>query len=119
MIQGFMILLFCQLLGEFIVRGFEWPFPGPVMGMVILLVGLVVYGEVPEGLRPVSDGLLKYLSLLFVPAGVGLMTHYDLISQDLLAIALAIVVSSIVSMVVCTWLMKHLLGRSQHEEFQE
>ena len=49
MIQGFLILLVCQLVGELIVTAASVPIPGSVVGMVLLLVGLIVRGEVPEG----------------------------------------------------------------------
>ncbi|PWV80632.1 CidA/LrgA family protein [Halomonas sp. A11-A] len=74
--MGMSVLLTCQFLGEVIARGLTLPIPGPVIGMVILLIGLMVRGKVPRSLRLTGEGLLRYLTLLFVPAWVGLMVHF-------------------------------------------
>ena len=81
------------------------PFPGPVAGMVILLLGLVVAGGPPEGLRRAGTGLLAYLPLFFVPAGVGLIAHGARLRADWLPILLAIVGSTLLTMVVVGWLI--------------
>lgn len=115
MLAGFIILLSCQLIGELIVRGLDLPFPSPVVGMVLLLLGLIVYGRVPDGLRQVSEGLLKHLALLFVPAGVGLMVHFQLIAQDWLSILLALLLSSVLAILASAWIMRRQLGSQQEE----
>src|SRR5690554_7523909 len=68
LIMGMSVLLICQFLGELLARGLMLPVPGPVFGMVILLAGLMIRGKVPESLRLTGEGLLRYLTLLFVPA---------------------------------------------------
>ncbi|MFG1491861.1 CidA/LrgA family protein [Oceanospirillum sp. HFRX-1_2] len=111
MLFGFLVLLFCQFLGELIVRYLDWPFPGPVVGMVLLLIGLMVNGGVPQGVRDASEGLLTYLALLFVPAGVGLMVHYRLIAADGLVIATALVLSTAVTLLVTGVLLNKLAAK--------
>lgn len=100
MLIGFLILLVFQLIGELIVLVASIPVPGPVVGMVLLLGGLIVKGEVPECLRLPSEALLKHLALLFVPAGVGLMVHFSLIRAEWLAIMTALIVSTLVTLIV-------------------
>ena len=100
MLIGFLVLLLFQFAGEMIVVLSGLPVPGPVVGMVLLLVGLIAKGEVPEYLRIPSEALLKHLALLFVPAGVGLMTHFGLLKQDWLAILIALIVSTALTIVV-------------------
>src|SRR6185369_5596889 len=83
MIAAFAGIFGCQLLGEFIVRAFALPLPGPVLGMFLLFVALVLRGgaggkgaggkdagAVPKQIGAAADGLLGHLSLLFVPASV-------------------------------------------------
>ncbi|WP_417594494.1 CidA/LrgA family protein [Oceanospirillum sp.] len=111
MLFGFLVLLFCQFLGELTVRYLDWPFPGPVVGMVLLLIGLIINGGVPQGVRQASEGLLTYLALLFVPAGVGLMVHYRLIAADGLVIATALVLSTAVTLLVTGVLLNKLAAR--------
>jgi len=108
MLPGLLIILSCQLLGEALVLALEIPVPGAVVGMLILLLGLMLYGEVIPGLRTAGEGLLKYLPLMLVPSGVGLMVHFELIARDWLAITLALLLSTLVTFVVTALLMERL-----------
>lgn len=96
----FTILLVCQLIGEIVTRLFQWPVPGPVLGMVILFCGLLVRGRVPEEMSAVTGGLLQNLSLLFVPAGVGVMLHAQLLAENWVALSVALVLSAAITLVV-------------------
>ncbi|ATJ82927.1 CidA/LrgA family protein [Halomonas beimenensis] len=115
MIMGMSILLACQTLGELVARGLTLPIPGPVIGMVILLAVLLVGGGVPQGLRLTGEGLLRYLTLLFVPAGVGLMVHGTLIGRDLLPILVALVGSTAITLAVTAWVLSRLQVRFRRE----
>lgn len=99
-VLAFTILLVCQLIGEVITRLFLWPVPGPVLGMVILFCGLLLRGHVPEELSTVTGGLLQNLSLLFVPAGVGVMLHAQLLAKNWAALSIALVLSAVITIVV-------------------
>ncbi len=102
------VILACQLAGESLVVATGLPLPGPVVGMVLLFAGLLVRGGIPDGLGRVSGALLDHLSLLFVPAGVGVMLHGPLIGQDWLAVSVALVVSTLATVAVTGWLMARL-----------
>ena len=114
-LQGFAFLLFFQLLGEVFVRVTGLLVPGPVLGMTLLLVFLLYRKEVAAPLRETSEGLLGYLPLLFVPAGVGLIHHGQLLQQDWLVIAVTLVVSTAITLVVTllsySWLRSFLGGQ--------
>jgi len=106
-LRGLTWLLLFQSAGELLSRGLSLPFPGPVIGMVLLLIGL--RSELVRG--PVSvcaDFLLAHLSLLFVPVGVGVMAHLSLVSQYGVRILVAVVVSTLAGLLV-TVLALHLL----------
>ncbi len=114
----FTLLLACQLAGEVITRLLRLPVPGPVVGMVILFCGLVVRGHVPEDLGAVTNGLLQNLSLLFVPAGVGIMLHAHLLVEHWLALTTALLLSAALTMAVTglmmTWIAR--LGAGQTDK---
>jgi holin-like protein len=111
------VLLVCQLLGEILTRLFGLPVPGPVLGMAILFCGLLVRGHVPDELEKTSAGLLRYLSLLFVPAGVGIIVHLHVLADALLPIAGTVVVGTVITMVVTGWVMQRLnASRNRGEE---
>ena len=103
MIVSIGLLLVCQLIGEALARGFDWPVPGPVLGMALMLllllardrVATVLPAEVRDGtLERTSNGLLANLSLLFVPAGVGVVQRLDLIASNGVALLVALTVST-------------------------
>jgi len=103
-------ILACQLAGELIVKAAGLPVPGPVVGMVLLFCGLLIKGGIPDGLQRVGDALLTNLSLLFAPAGVGVMLHARLLGEDWLPISVALVVSTgltiAVTALVMVWLSR-------------
>jgi holin-like protein len=103
-LRGFAVLLVLQLVGEAIVRAAGLSLPGPVVGMAILLVLLEVRGGADEGLETVSRGLLSNLSLLFVPAGVGIMLHAHRLAAEWPALLVALVGSTAAALAVTGWI---------------
>lgn len=79
-LRGLAWLLVFQSIGEVLSRGFSLPLPGPVLGL-ILLVPALRFALVREPVAECADFLLSHLSLLFIPVGVGVMTHLALLSQ--------------------------------------
>lgn len=102
------LLLVCQLIGETLTRLLDLALPGPVIGMVILFFGLVVRGAVPERLQATAEGFLQHLSLLFVPAGVGVVTHLTLVADQWVPLTTALLVSAIATVAVTASLMAWL-----------
>jgi putative effector of murein hydrolase LrgA (UPF0299 family) len=92
------LLLACQLAGETVSRATNLPVPGPVLGLVLVFAGLLWLKRVPEPLERTSRGLLDNLSLLFVPAGVGIVQHLDILRAQWLPIAAAILGSTLLTM---------------------
>jgi holin-like protein len=106
---AYLTMIFCcQLLGELVITATGLPVPGPVCGMALLFLGLIVHGSIPDELAAVTSALLDNLTLLFIPAGVGVMLHATLIGQDWLAISVSLIVSTAltiaVTALVMTWL---------------
>jgi holin-like protein len=119
MLEYFTLILVCQLIGEFAVTTMDVPIPGPVVGMALLFVFLLLKGKVPGRLGQVSSALLNNLSLLFVPAGVGVMVHFELLGADVWPLSVALVASTLltvaVTALVMVFLNKHT-SKSRPEE---
>jgi holin-like protein len=105
-LNGITLLLVYQLAGEIIVRLLGIPIPGPVLGMVMLFVTMMVRGRAPESVEQASTALLSHLSLLFVPAGVGMMAHFGRIAEEWLPITLALLLSTVITMVATALIMQ-------------
>ena len=113
MIRGFALLLFCQLMGEICARTLNLPVPGPVLGLALLVLGLLMWNRfrpfdaaqlTASDLGRVTDGLLGNLALFFVPAGVGVVQYLGLIGAHGLALAIALVVSTLLTLLVTVFL---------------
>ena len=93
-IPGLLVLLGCQLVGEFVVRLLGVPVPGPVVGMVVLLVLLRLREPSKDsGVVRVAEGLLRHLQLLFVPAGVGVVQYLSVIGASAVPLVVGLLVS--------------------------
>ena len=113
MIESLTVLLVCQLAGEVIARASGIPLPGPVIGMAILFFGLMIRGDVPEPLQQTTKAILDHLSLLFVPAGVGVMLYLPLIADEWLPISSAIIIGTLVTIAATAWVMGAILKKSE------
>ena len=119
MLNYFTLILCCQLAGELIVAATDLPVPGPVAGMLLLFAGLWVKGGIPAELAQAADALLGNLSLLFVPAGVGVMLHVNLFRNDWLPISVALVVSTLLTIAVTAYVMTRLNRLTAHNPPQD
>lgn len=98
MLQTLGLLLACQLLGEITVRGSGLPIPGPVLGLALLVLLLGAIPTLAERLRSTTAIILANLSFLFVPAGVGVIGNFAVLSQDGIALLIILTLSTVLSM---------------------
>ncbi|MBW0147300.1 CidA/LrgA family protein [Marinobacter arenosus] len=105
-LNGITLLLVYQLVGEVTVRLAGVPIPGPVLGMVMLFITLWIRGQAPESVEQASSALLSHLSLLFVPAGVGMMAHFNRIADEWIPITFALLLSTVITMVATALIMQ-------------
>ncbi|KFE34823.1 CidA/LrgA family protein [Thioclava atlantica] len=100
MIPALTLILLSQLAGETISRGLGLPLPGPVLGMIFLLVAMSVSERIQAIVRPVAQFILSHLSLLFVPAGVGIVAHLDALRAHGVGVLVALIGSTMLAIVV-------------------
>ena len=103
-LRGLAWLLVCQSIGELISRGLALPLPGPVVGMMILLLALR-WPVVRTPVAACADFLLAHLSLLFVPVGVGVMTHLELVSRYGGRMLVVLLLSTWIGLAVTAWIV--------------
>ena len=107
-LRGLALLLLMQAAGEGLTHLLGWPFPGPVVGLALLLAALQ-WAPIRAPVGAIADLLLTHLSLLFVPVGVGVITHLGLVTSFGLQLLLVIVVSTWIGMAVTALVMRRLL----------
>ena len=106
-LKGLTLMLLCQSVGEALARLAHLPLPGPVIGLMLMLALLAVpWVRVP--VEAAATPLLQHLSLLFVPVGVGVVSHLNLIAQYGLRMALALLLSTWVGLLVSAWVLRAL-----------
>lgn len=122
MIEALLTLLSCQLAGEVCVRGLGLPLPGPVAGMALLFVALILRGRIagtrapPRALDAAADALLANLSILFVPAAVGVIRYGGMLRAHGLVMLVAVIVSTLLALIVTAIVFdrtRRLLERSR------
>lgn len=117
MLKGIITLLIFQFLGECIVKLFCLLVPGPVIGMVLLLIFLIIR----KGSFPSLDNAvfihLRYLPLLFIPAAMGIITQADIISKEFWAISISLVLGTVVALAFSAKLIDYLtIKREKNNE---
>lgn len=100
MIHALLALLTCQLAGEAIGRALAVPLPGPVIGMLLMVGLFLAVPRFAEFMRPTTQGILGNLSLLFVPAGVGVVGHISTLGAQAVSLLVAVVVSTVLAIAV-------------------
>lgn len=112
MLDGLLILLAFQFAGELLVRTLGLPLPGPVLGMVLLLLALATRSSALQRVAPAANLLIGNLTLLFFPIGIGIVLEWERYSEHGVALLVSIVVGTVVALILVTLLLKLLLGRS-------
>jgi holin-like protein len=112
MLNAITLLLLFQLLGEVIALSTGIPIPGPVIGMGLLFATLAWRGQAKDELRETAQNLLQHLSLLFVPAGVGVMLHGQRLKDEWWPLLAALVASTVLTLIVTAWVMQRMARRN-------
>ncbi len=118
MLGAITLLLVYQTAGEIVVQLLGLPVPGPVIGMGLLFATLLARGTAPAWLRDSCQQLLSHLSLLFVPAGVGVMLHFKRLGAEWLPVVVALVASTVITIGVTALVMQALRKRAAARRVQ-
>ena len=116
MLRGFFIILLFQLVGEVLQKFFNLVIPGPVIGLILLLFSLIYLKKikskkilnVKKDVMSTGNAITSYLSLLFVPIGVGVVMHISYLEQNLYQVLGVIVLGTVLTVGITAKLMEVL-----------
>ena len=116
MLRSIFVIFFFQLLGEFFKKFFEMRIPGPVIGLILFLVTLIFLKKFKKtaivnlktDVVNTSNYILSYLSLLFVPIGVGVVMHLSYLENNLFRVLIIVFISTILTIAGTAFLMEKI-----------
>jgi holin-like protein len=111
MVNAIIILLSFQLIGEIIIRTLSLPIPGPVVGMLLLFLILLLRGSLVSRIEPTAQYILQNLTLLYVPAAVGVVVHLHLVQSEGVPLIVTLVGSALITISVTALSMNFLLKK--------
>jgi putative effector of murein hydrolase LrgA (UPF0299 family) len=109
---GWVAILGCYFAGKAIVLVTGLLVPAPLVGLLLLFGLLQLHQRPPEILALAAQPLLKHMSILFVPAVLGVGLYWDSILANIWSLAGAIILSTIVCMGFTAWFAQWLFNRN-------
>ena len=117
MLRSLFIIFFFQLLGEAIQKFFEINIPGPVIGLILLLLVFIFFiknslpfRKIKKEISETSHQIINYLSLLFVPIGVGVVMHINYLGDNLFKILAIIIIGTLSTLVFVAYVMEKIIN---------
>ena len=117
MLKSVFIILLYQLIGELFQKFFGLSIPGPVIGLVLLLLTLLLIQKrqrvvpIKEDLFNSAEILLNYLPLLFIPVGVGVVMHLSLLEDNLASVVFVIILWTLSTLALTGYIMEKILRK--------
>lgn len=115
MIPGLVQILLWQGLGELVSHFFLPIIPGPVLGLIFLLIFLIIKGQVNSSLALVSDAFSQHLGVLFIPAAVGVILFLPQLKAHAVAVISALLISVVLTIVVTAIVLRFIANKDTHE----
>lgn len=110
MIGAIALLFACELAGSFIRHLLGLPLPGSVLGMLVLLVWLAAWPRPRLTLDAVTAWLTAHLSIMFVPAAVGVIQQGPALMRYGIALGLATAFSTVLTLIVTVLVFRATVG---------
>ena len=116
MLKSLFIIFLFQLVGEAIQKFFEINIPGPVIGLILLLLFFIFFlkssssKKIKKQISETSHQIINYLSLLFVPIGVGVVMHINYLGDNLFKILAIIIIGTLSTLVFTAFVMEKIIN---------
>ena len=115
-VQQFSIILLISVIGELLKTFLPLPVPASVYGLIIMLVALLTGILKLDQVKGAADFLVEIMPVMFIPAGVGLMSSWDVLQPILVSVSVITVVALLAVMVVSGRVSQAVIRRSKIKE---
>ena len=112
-IKQFILILAISFVGELLKYLLPLPVPASIYGMVLMFLALLTGVIKLEHVRETGKFLIEIMPLMFIPAGVGLMSSWSTLKPLLLPVAVITVVTIITVMVASGHTAQFILKREE------
>ena len=119
LLLGFGILLWIQIMGEVLAAGLHLPLPGTLIGMPMLALFLLTGIISPSKVKDTSQLLLGHMPLFFIPLTVGIIGVWHTIREQLPALSLLVVASTLIVLVVTGHTTQYLIRRQEKHSLRK
>jgi len=106
--RGFFLIMLFLILGKTISSYLPIPFPGSIIGLILLFIALSLSLVKVEWIMLSGSIILKYMALLFIPIGVGLINYFDLIISHWVVIIFSLLFTTLFIMFVVGHFYQHI-----------
>ena len=111
-IKQFLVIVGISLVGELLKYILPLPIPASIYGMVLMFVGLMTGIIKLESVKETGKFLIEIMPIMFIPAGVGLLTSWGTLSRILVPVSLITVVTIITVMAATGWVSQIMIRKS-------
>ena len=99
-LKQFLIILVISLAGEILKALLPLPVPASIYGMVLLFAGLVSGIIKLDAVKETGKFLIEIMPVMFIPAGVGLMSSWGVLKPMFVPVSVVTVVVLVAVMAV-------------------
>ncbi|OCG19222.1 hypothetical protein A9G22_10910 [Gilliamella sp. App2-1] len=105
--RGLVILTLCLWVGKIISKILPIMIPGSIIGLLILFL-LLTFQLIPTcWIKNSCNLFMRYMTLLFIPAAMGIMDNYSLLMQNWVPIIFGCVGSSLIILILSAFLTEY------------
>ena len=115
-LRQFLLILFISFLGELLKYFLPLPIPASIYGMVILFIGLLSGIIQLDAVKDVGKFLIEIMPVMFIPAGVGLMSSFSVLRPVLVPVCVITLVTVVTVMVVTGRCSQWIIRREKRKE---
>ncbi|WP_055071221.1 CidA/LrgA family protein [Clostridium massiliamazoniense] len=119
LLREMLIILAIYFVSEFISKSLHLPIPGNILGMLILLFLLCTKVVKVEMIDKVSTFLLDHLAFFFIPAGVGIITAYNVLKGNTIKLLIVAIVSTFIIMAISGVVVQLVINLNEKKELKK